>query len=103
MGMQSLDFDDIILPCSDCYITSFQAGLEYVDGTYANANTSMWLHHAVILNPNRKDASCSTRANATERVFAAGNERSFIDLTLNGWAAATPPHGSQVSAPSWTN
>jgi hypothetical protein len=34
-------------PCDDCWITAFQGGLEYQDGTVANADTGAWLHHMV--------------------------------------------------------
>ena len=34
-------------PCDDCWITAFQGGLEYVNGTVANADTGAWLHHMV--------------------------------------------------------
>ncbi len=69
------------MPCVNCTVTFFHAGLEYVDGSYANANTGMWLHHAVAVNRARRLASCSS---FPEIVFAAGNERTPVDLTSNG-------------------
>lgn len=30
------------LPCTDCYITAFQLGLEYTDGKVANVDTGAW-------------------------------------------------------------
>jgi hypothetical protein len=32
-------------PCSKCMIIGMNAGLEYADGTDANTDTKMWLHH----------------------------------------------------------
>jgi hypothetical protein len=34
-------------PCDDCWITAFQGGLEYANGTIANADSGAWLHHMV--------------------------------------------------------
>jgi hypothetical protein len=34
-------------PCTECTIVSQVAGLEYPDGTNANIDTGMWLHHMV--------------------------------------------------------
>jgi stress up-regulated protein Nod 19 len=74
-----------------------EAGLEYADGTNANINEGMWLHHLVLFNmgPGREDATCkqtnvslphvtvgSTSRDA-ERFFAAGNERTVANFT--GW------------------
>ncbi|OAA64219.1 hypothetical protein SPI_02866 [Niveomyces insectorum RCEF 264] len=72
-------------PCTDCYITGFQAGLEYPDGRYANTNTSMYMHHVALVNLNRSDATCSgPLGNDTQRIFASGNERLPVDLTVGG-------------------
>jgi hypothetical protein len=35
-------------PCDDCMIIGINAGLEYPDGTNANVDTGMWLHHVSI-------------------------------------------------------
>jgi hypothetical protein len=32
-------------PCDKCTIIGFNAGLEYPDGTNANIDTGLWLHH----------------------------------------------------------
>jgi hypothetical protein len=32
-------------PCSQCMIIGMNAGLEYADGSDANTDTMMWLHH----------------------------------------------------------
>jgi hypothetical protein len=35
----------IAKPCSDCMIVGMNAGLEYSDGSEANTDTKLWLHH----------------------------------------------------------
>jgi len=83
MGMKTFSVDNITVPCTDCYITWWSAGLEYPDGSHANANTSMWLHHLGVLNTKRHDLSCTDR-DAVERSLVSGNERQPVDLTMNG-------------------
>lgn len=70
-------------PCTDCYITHAQADLQYPNGTYANANTGMWLHHVVVSNLNRTGAVCPMYA---DYVFASGNERTPANICVNGYA-----------------
>ncbi|KAM7188609.1 hypothetical protein V8F20_010496 [Naviculisporaceae sp. PSN 640] len=79
-GMKT--FSSLIAPpCTDCYITHAQADLQYPNGTYANVNTGMWLHHVVISNLNRTGAVCSMYA---DYVFASGNERTPANICVNG-------------------
>lgn len=80
-GMKSFQAKAMAKPCSDCTITYLQAGLEYPNGSYANADTGMWLHHAVIFNGAKRDTSCPE---TYERAMASGNERTPIDFTRNG-------------------
>ncbi|KAK5019617.1 hypothetical protein LTR16_000398 [Cryomyces antarcticus] len=70
-------------PCTDCTVTWMQAGLEYPDGSHANANTSLWLHHTFLVNTNRVDSVCGADSPG-ERFFASGNEREAADITVNG-------------------
>jgi len=72
----------IPLPCSECLITSFEAALEYSNGTRADADTGMWLHHVVFINRARNDSVCSD--GMPQRFFASGNERTKVDLTDQG-------------------
>ncbi|KAB5543063.1 hypothetical protein GE09DRAFT_237012 [Coniochaeta sp. 2T2.1] len=81
-GMREFQ-SDLAMPCSDCVITHIQADLEYPDGSYANANTGMWLHHVVVYNMNRTDATCS-EGTYPQRIFASGNERTKFDVTMGG-------------------
>jgi hypothetical protein len=65
--------------------------LEYLDGTNANTDTGMWLHHMVMMNigPGRMDPTCvgkvslphrvlNTDPSKGERVFSSGNERTRV-------------------------
>ena len=76
-------------PCEDCLITFIQAGLEYPDGTYANADTGLWLHHVVQMDTATDDAVCGKAVtNGTlspNRFFASGNERSPVQLCADGY------------------
>ncbi|KAH8885837.1 hypothetical protein GQ53DRAFT_876673 [Thozetella sp. PMI_491] len=67
-------------PCDDCVIIWAKAGLEFTDGTYANANTSMWLHHGLFLNTGVRDSVCPE---LPERFFASGNERTELVFPSN--------------------
>ncbi|KAK4497346.1 hypothetical protein PRZ48_011797 [Zasmidium cellare] len=65
-------------PCTDCAITSMQAHLEYTaDGSVADADTGMWMHHIVFENFARKEGVCGWDG---QRFFASGNERALIDF-----------------------
>ena len=70
-------------PCSDCIITWMQAGLEYPNGTYANANTGMWLHHILLVNTERQSSLCGLQYRG-DRFFASGNERTAVNICVNG-------------------
>lgn len=65
-------------PCQGCYITGMQPDLVYADGTSANHDTRAMLHHAVLLNNSRSDATCSNAPG--QRFFASGNERVNVNL-----------------------
>ena len=58
-----------------------QAGLEYPNGTYANTDTGVMLHHIVMYENSSQDLTCPS---ISTRFFASGNERTPIDLTVNG-------------------
>ncbi len=64
-------------PCSSCSIMSFVPKLTYADGSEANWNTDVMLHHAVWSSSARSDVTCP---NWPERFFASGNERTPIVL-----------------------
>lgn len=89
------DFDK---PCSgDCTIIGMRQSLEYPDGTQANVDTGLWLHHSVVvaIGEGREDIRClehpyslphitmNTTHFQSERIFTAGNERTnavFSDM-----------------------
>jgi hypothetical protein len=75
---------DATKPCDECLITWMQASLEYPNGTIANSDTGMWLHHSVALNRGRNDTVCGGTALSPQRFFASGNERTAVDLSLSG-------------------
>jgi hypothetical protein len=65
-------------PCTDCYLTGTKVDLVYDDGRSANLDTGVMLHHLVVFNSGRPDATCAPDTpvgSMGERFFAAGNER----------------------------
>jgi hypothetical protein len=65
-------------PCGDCFITGFTPQLRYLDGTTANIDTGLWLHHIGLYVFGRTDKTCAAPYPYTllgERIFSAGNER----------------------------
>ena len=82
-GMEQFYLKDVAIGCWDCTITFIQAGLEYPNGTYANVNTSLCLHHVVLYNLANFDTVCGYNETG-ERFFASGNERSPANLCING-------------------
>jgi hypothetical protein len=82
-GMQDFGEKPAQQPCSDCLITWVQAGLEYPNGTTANANTGLWLHHTVFASTASKALVCPTNG-SYEHWFASGNERTPANICVNG-------------------
>jgi hypothetical protein len=94
-------------PCQNCYITDIVPNLVYdgnspdgsPNGTEANLNSNMMMHHFVLSYPNRTDTVCPSGLQTNilgtpyERFFAAGNERSEIHLPT--------PYGYQSSSPTY--
>jgi hypothetical protein len=90
---QSVANYDVDLPCTNCYITHIQPNLVLADGTTANFNNGTMLHHVVNMNYSRPDITCRPNlfssepikllggaAGGNERFFAAGNERTIMDV-----------------------
>ena len=69
------------MPCQECLITGYVVDLLFENGTVANANNGMWLHHIGLMNMQRNDAACD---DYPDRITVNGNERTPIDLTLAG-------------------
>lgn len=87
-GMKTFLDRNAMKPCSDCLITYMQASLQYPNGSNANADTGMWLHHGVLLDTAQEDAVCPKGIEglpvAPNRFFASGNERTPVNLCANG-------------------
>ena len=67
-------------PCEDCFIVRAEPDLVYDDGTPANLDTGLMLHHAVLFNTGRPDTTCGTDTflgGLGERFLASGNERTI--------------------------
>jgi hypothetical protein len=66
-------------PCSNCFLLEFRPELVYADGTPANLDTGMMLHHAVLFSAGRQDPTCGPEqpfpGKLGQRFFASGNER----------------------------
>jgi hypothetical protein len=65
--------------CSDCYITAARAQLRYLDGTVANTDTGLWLHHFAQADSGGVDAQCGStiiQQLGGEIFFTGANERS---------------------------
>ena len=79
---------DIPAPCNNCWITDMVPSLVYMgdanhpDGTVANLDTDVNMHHFVLINPGRTDPVCpgGLQGQLGERFFAAGNKRSQMHL-----------------------
>jgi hypothetical protein len=78
------DHSDIVVPslpkpCSNCFVQQFEPDLVYADGTSANLDTGMMLHHAVLFSAGRQDPTCGPEepfpGKLGQRFFASGNER----------------------------
>jgi hypothetical protein len=70
-------------PCSDCFITSVVPHLVYADGSNADMDTGVMMHHLVIVEPGKTDVTCGRTQGigaAGRRIFASGNERTPITL-----------------------
>ncbi len=78
-----LDFGNVVMPnvpkpCDDCFILAAEPDLIYPDGSSANLDTGVMLHHAVFFNPANMDTTCGDDEffrNLGERFLASGNER----------------------------
>jgi hypothetical protein len=71
---------NVAKPCEDCFITRAEPDLVYADGTSANLDTGLMLHHAVFFNTGRPDTTCGKDTffgRMGERFLASGNERTI--------------------------
>ncbi|MGQ0843941.1 MAG: hypothetical protein ACT4QF_07375 [Sporichthyaceae bacterium] len=73
----------IAKPCEDCYVTSVTPDLVMADGSRADMNDGVMLHHMVIFEPGKTDPTCGRSQGVGalgRRIFAAGDERTSIAL-----------------------
>ncbi len=83
-------------PCEDCFITWMQPNLTFLDGTPAHLDRGLMLHHTVLFQTGKVDATCGPETGLGllgERFFAAGNERTPI--------GPPPGYGYKVGALPW--
>ena len=77
MGMLANNFAfNVKRPCTNCYITSMQAGLITPDGQNANVDRGLWLHHMVMMDTSKQDL-CGWPLG--QRFFSSGNERTPVN------------------------
>lgn len=65
-------------PCVNCFLTSLRPDLVYADGSPANLDTGVMLHHANWIQAGASDVVCpgdSVWGRMGQRFFGAGNER----------------------------
>jgi hypothetical protein len=86
MGMIANEIrSNVAKPCTDCDIIGMDAELVYAaDGREANLNTGPMLHHMLLAatGGGKSDLICNgtTVGFLGERFFAAGNERTGVDI-----------------------
>jgi hypothetical protein len=90
---------NITKPCTGCTIIGVTPDLVYTDGSDANLDTGPMLHHAAFFaqSSGKTDATCGNSGPGLlgERFFAAGNERTAVDLS-------SLPYGYKVnSSETW--
>jgi Stress up-regulated Nod 19 len=75
---------NISKPCTGCTIIGVTPDLVYENGTKANITEGPMLHHAAFMaqSSGKVDATCGNSGPGLlgERFFAAGNERTAVDL-----------------------
>lgn len=70
-------------PCENCFITGVEPDLVFSDGRRADMTDQIMLHHMVIFEPGKTDATCRRNQGIGalgRRIFAAGDERTAFEL-----------------------
>jgi hypothetical protein len=83
-------------PCTNCYLTAMEPDLVYADGSSANFDTGVMLHHGVLGDSSQPDLTCgrnSTIGWLGRRFFASGNERTKGVLPA--------PFGYRIGGSDW--
>jgi hypothetical protein len=100
MGMiKNKTFTNVAKPCTGCTLIGVTPDLVYTNGTKANLDTGPMLHHTMFAasGGSKADATCAGKGPGLlgERFFAAGNERTAVDLT-------SLPYGYKIgSSETW--
>jgi hypothetical protein len=80
-------------PCTpDCRITDMVPELVFTDGTTANMQQGILLHHVVFFNPANQALACTNAM--SEPFWGAGNERTPLHLPS--------PYGYQSQSANWS-
>ena len=86
VGEHRFDLDGIVIgnpsppPCTDCFVTGFDANVVYADGTRVNFENGGQMHHTVFANDARADPACPDGRVFGESFFLAGSERTPVVL-----------------------
>ena len=95
-GLHNLVSPAFPKPCSNCLMTGVIPDMVYADGTPANIDTGVMLHHVVIFDNSKDDYTCPRWDGVGvlgRRIFASGNERT---------AMSTPPgFGLPIGDEAW--
>jgi hypothetical protein len=79
-------------PCTNCRITDMVPELVFTDGTIANMDQGILLHHIVMFNQANRPLACPS-ASIGEPFWGAGNERTHLHLPS--------PYGYENTSSTW--
>ncbi len=79
-------------PCTNCRITDMVPELVFSDGTTANMQQGLLLHHVVFFNPGNQALACSSPL--SEPFWGSGNERTPLHLPS--------PYGYENNSATWS-
>jgi hypothetical protein len=80
-------------PCTNCRITDMVPELVFADGTAANMQQGVLLHHVVLFNQANRPLACPS-ASIGEPFWGAGNERTHLHLPS--------PYGYENTSSTWS-
>ncbi|KAF1984073.1 hypothetical protein K402DRAFT_396007 [Aulographum hederae CBS 113979] len=89
-GLKDVSASNVTKPCSDCTLKWAKASVTYPDGTEANIDTGVWLHHMTlsIVGPGRVDLACPQGTERIpknwERLLAFHNDRNETFFGMSG-------------------
>jgi hypothetical protein len=80
-------------PCTNCRITDMVPELVFTDGTTANMQQGILLHHFVFFNPANHPLACPS-SSIGEPFWGSGNERTHLHLPS--------PYGYENTSSTWS-